>query len=260
MFIADCRYLLSEPTALDQKLIEILEEVAKRFGDARRTQITNTLGDEDEPEEIKEQDIAVINTGTMLKLVEKKDGEVSYKLPKATLKHQVIYTTNLDSLTCITNAGKMYNAMLSKLKIGKEYKLNDVFEIGAEQPLLLIDTMSFNAYKSLTCVTRNGLIKKSSIGEYTVRSKKGTAVIKLEDGDSLVSTILSSDDDDQIVIISNNDYYNCYPLSELSYTGRTTKGVKAIKLNEKEYVKKAFWVGDKTYKITGRAVRGVKNA
>ena len=259
MFIADCRYLLSEPTALDQKLIEILEIVAKRFGDTRKTQITNILGDEEEPEEIKEQDIAVINTGTMLKLVEKKDGEVSYKLPKATLKHQVIYTTNLGSLTCITNAGKMYNAMLSKLKIGKEYKLNEVFEISNEHPLLLIDTMSFNAYKTITCVTKNGFIKKSNTNEYTVRSKKGVAAIKLEDNDSVVSVIMSSDDDDKVVIISNEDYYNCYPLSEIGSTGRTTKGVKAIKLGEKSFVKGAKWVGDNSYKVTGRAVRGVKN-
>ena len=203
--------------------------------------------------------ITISYTGATIKLVEKKDGEAAYKLPKTVTKYQVIYTTNLGSLTCITDAGKMYNASLSKLKPNKDYKLNEVFEIGGEHPRLLIDTLSFNAYKSLTCITRNGLIKKSSISGYTVRSKKGVAVLKLEDGDSLISVILSSDDDDKVVIISNNDYYNCYPLSEIGYTGRATKGVKAIKLADKEYVKEAFWVGDKAYKVTGRAVKGVKN-
>jgi len=251
-FIADCRYLLSEPTALDEKLIEILESVAKRFGDNRRTQITNVLGDEEEPEEIAEQDIAVLYNGKTIKIVEK---------DKATRisKQEIIYTTNLGSLTLITDTGKMYNTSLSKLKIGKEYKLNEVLEIGGEHPCLLIDTLSFNAYKSLTCITRNGFIKKSSISEYTVRSKKGAAVLKLEEGDSVVAVILSSDDDDKVVIIGNNDYYNCYPLSEINYTGRATKGVKAIKLEEKGYVKEAKWVGDNTYKTTGRAVKGVKN-
>ncbi len=252
IFIADCRYLLFEPTALDEKLIEILEEVAKRFGDNRRTQITNILGDEEEPEEIKEQDIAVIYNGKTIKLVEKE------KASKIT-KQEVIYTTNLGLLTLITDAGKMYNASLSKLKLNKEYKLSEVFEIGGEHPHLLIDTLSFNAYKSLTCVTRNGFIKKSSIAEYTARSKKGVSIIKLEDGDSLVSAILSSDDDDKIAIIGNNDYYNCYPLSEIGYTGRSTKGVKAIKLEKEGFVKEVKWVGDNTYKITGRAVKGVKN-
>ena len=258
-FIADCRHLLSEPTALDEKLIETLGEVAKRFGDNRRTQITNILGDEEEPEEIQEKDVAVIYTGTMIKLVEKKDGEIAYKLPKTATKHQIIYTTNLGSLTLITDSGKMYNASLSKLKVNKDYKVNEVFEIGGEHPRLLIDTLSFNAYKSLTCVTRGGFIKKSSITEYTVRSKKGTIVIKLEDGDSLIAAILSSDDDDKIAVIGNNDYYNCYPLSEIGYTGRATKGVKAIKLEKDGFVKEAKWVGDNTYKVTGRAVKGVKN-
>ena len=257
-FIKDCRYLLSEPTALDEKLIEALNDVANRFGDNRRTQITNVLGDEEEPEEIQEKDIAVINTGTLIKLVEKKDNELSYKLPKSALKYQVIYTTNLGSLTLVTNAGKMYNASLSKLKINKDYNFNEVFEIGGERPLLLIDTLSFNAYKSLVCVTKNGFIKKSRTSEYTARSKKGTTAIKLED-DTLVAAILSSDEDDKVVVIGNNDYYNCYPLSDIAYTGRATKGVKAIKLEKNGYVKQAHWVGDKSYVVTGRAVKGVKN-
>lgn len=246
-FIVDCRYLLSEPTALDEKLITILEEVSKRFGDNRRTKLTNILGDEEEPEEIKEIDIAIMYNGKTIKVLEKN------KIKKAD-----IYTTNLGGLTLITDAGKMYNASVSKLTLGKEYKLNEVFEIAGEHPRLLIDTPSFNAYTSITCITKHGFIKKSNTKEYTVRSKKGTAAIKLEDDDSIVSVIMSSDDDDKVVVISNNDYYNCYPLSEISYTGRTTKGVKAIKLTDSEYVKDASWIGDKTYKITGRAVKGVK--
>ena len=250
-FIADCQYLLSEPTALDEKLIEILNLVSQKFGDARRTQITDTLGDEEEPEEIKEQDVAVIYNGKTIKIVEK--GK------ETKFKQTIIYTTNLGSLTLITSAGKMYNISLSKLKLDKEYKITDIADIGGEYPCLLIDTMSFNAYKSLTCVTKKGLIKKSHIGEYVARAKKGVAINKMDDDDSIVGIILSSDDDDKVAIIGNNDYYNCYPLSEISYTGRMTKGVKAIKLEAEGFVKEAKWVGDSEYKITGRAVKGVKN-
>lgn len=252
-FITDCRYILLTPTALDEKLIETLDLVSKKFGDARRTRLTNVLGDEEEPEVIEEKEIAIMYSNGSFHLKEK--GKVA-----ALKRQEVIYTTNLGFLTLITNAGKMYNASLSKLKLDKEYKLTEVFEIGAEKPILLIDTLSFNAYNSLTLVTKNGFIKKSSTAEYLARSKKGVIGIKLEDNDSVVAAILSSDDDDKVVVISNTGYYNCYPLSELSYTGRTTKGVKAIKLEENAYVKEAKWAGDNNYKITGRAVKGVKNA
>ena len=251
-FIEDQRHLLLSPQDLDQTLIDTLNLVSEKFGDPRRTKISNILGEEEEPEVIEEKDIAVLRYDNNIKVME---------MPlKKTLKPQeVYYTTNLGFLTLITDAGKMYNASLSKLKIGKEYKISEVFEIAGEHPRLLIDTMSFNAYQSITCVTKNGFIKKSRTSEYLARAKKGVAVIKLEEGDSIVSVIMSSDDDDKIAVIGNNDYYNCYQLKEIGYTGRSTKGVKAIKLEKNGYVKEAKWVGDNTYKITGRAVKGVKN-
>ena len=251
-FIGSCNYLLSEPTALDEKLIETLNLVSQKFGDARRTKVENILGDEEEPEEIKEEDVIVLQNGSSIKVVKK---DVSRGK-----RGEALYTTNLGSLVLFTSGGKMYSESLSKIKYDKDIKLTDVFPIGTEKPLLLIDTRTFNAFQSVTCVTRHGFIKKSHVAEYLTRAKKGTAAIKLEEGDSLVSVILSSDDDDKVVIISNNDYYNCYPLSDIGYTGRLTKGVKAIKLDKDGYVKEAKWVGDFNYKNTGRAVKGVKNA
>ena len=250
-FIDDCRYLLSEPTALDQKLIETLESVSQRFGDERRTKVTNVLGEEEEPEQIIEKDIAILRYDNTLKVAE-------LPLKKAVKPQEVYYTTTLGTLTLVTDHGKIYTASVSKLKTGKEYKISEVFDIGGEHPRLLIDTMSFNAYKSLTCITKQGYIKKSHTNEYIARSKKGTMAIKLEEGDSIVTALLSSDDDDKIAVINNNNYYNCYSLNEISYTGRNTKGVKAIKLEKDGFIKEAKWVGDNTYVVTGRAVKGVK--
>ena len=251
-FIGECNHLLSEPTALDEKLIETLNLVSQKFGDARRTKIENILGDEEEPEEIQEEDVIVLKNGSSIKVIKKNVSRGK--------RGEALYTTNLGSLVLFTSGGKMYSESLSKIKYDKDIKLTDIFPIGTEKPLLLIEARTFNAFQSVTCVTKHGFIKKSHIAEYLTRAKKGTAAIKLEEGDSLVSVILSSDDDDRVVIISNNDYYNCYPLSDIGYTGRLTKGVKAIKLDKDGFVKEAKWVGDSEYKNTGRAVKGVKNA
>ena len=252
-FIAECRYILNEPAALDEKLIEALNNVSQKFGDARRTRVENILGDEEEPEEIKEEDVIVLNNGSTIKAI-KKD-VTRGKRGKAQTE---ILSTNLGTLLLFTDGGKMYTESISKIKYDKDIKLTDIFPIGAEKPLLLIDGRTFNAFQSITCITKNGFIKKSHTSEYLTRAKKGVGIIKLDD-DALVSIILSSDDDDKVVIVSNTDYYNCYSLSEIGYTGRMTKGVKAIKLDKEGYVKQAFWTGDNKYKITGRAVKGVKN-
>ena len=247
-FIADCRYLLSEPTALDAKLIETLDLVAKKFGDARRTKIENVLGEDEEPEPIVEEDVKVIWSNNTIKVM---------KTSKTAKKGAEIYTTNLGSLILITDAGKFYTAPLTKLKYDKEYKVNEVFECNGEKALLIEDTSRFNAYGALTCVTKNGFIKKSKTTEYLVRSKKGSAAIKLEEDDKLIAAFLSSDDANRVVVMSDT-HYNCYPLSEVSYTGRTTKGVKAIKLDDSEKVKTALLSNDMKYTQTNRAVKGVK--
>jgi DNA gyrase subunit A len=252
-FITECRYILNEPAALDEKLIEALNNVSQKFGDARRTRVENILGDEEEPEEIKEEDVIVLNNGSTIKAI-KKD-VTRGKRGKAQTE---ILSTNLGTLLLFTDSGKMYTESISKIKYDKDIKLTDVFPIGTEKPLLLIDGRTFNAFRSITCVTKNGFIKKSHTSEYLTRAKKGVGVIKLDE-DALVSIILSSDDDDKVVIVSNADYYNCYSLSEIGYTGRMTKGVKAIKLDKDGYVKQAFSTSDDKYKITGRAVKGVKN-
>lgn len=248
-----CHYLLNTPAALDEELIKTLKEVADKFGDERRTKIENSLGDEEEPEEIKEEDVIALNNGSTIKVVPKE--ATRGKRAKAQLE---IYTTNLSSLVCITDTGTMYTAPINKIKYNKEYQLTEVFENFSGKPLTLIDNNSFNAYKTLTCITKHGYIKRSSIQEYNIRAKKGAPVIKLEENDSLVTVVLSADDDDKVIIISNNNYYNYYSLKEINCTGRTTKGVKAIKLDKDGFVKEARCANDNIYKITGRAVKGVK--
>lgn len=248
-FIAECNHLLMNPPALDEKLIEILNVVSEKFGDPRRTKIENILGDEEEPEEIKEEDIVISRSGNTLTAAKKEGSKKK--------SGDLIYTTNLGSLVLFTDAGKFYKAPVSKIK--KSVTISELFDCGREKPLALIDALSFNAYKTVTIVTKHGYIKKSRTSEYAVQARKGTAAIKLEEADSVISVIFSADDDDRVFVLSDKDYYNCYALSDIAATGRTTKGVKAIKLDKDSYVKEAKWVGDSEYKITGRAVKGVKN-
>ena len=101
---------------------------------------------------------------------------------------------------------------------------------------LLIDSTSFNSYHYLITISKNGYIKKSPISEYTSRTKKGVIGVKLEDGDSLINVHLAMNNDDKIMVATTNGYYNYYKISEIASTGRATKGVKAIKLTENEYI------------------------
>ena len=252
--IEEYRHLLNDSTALDNELIKILREVINKYGDERRTKVLNLTDSENETEAPKEEEIGImLFDNNMLRLVKKEDLQggkrgkkgVNVKPPKNANLINTLYTTNLGIAAAFTNLGRMYNFSLSDLDYDKDYSVYEVITLqDNEKVMLLIDTTSFNAYKNLITVSKNGYIKKTATVEYGSRAKKGTAAVKLEPEDSLVGVYLSMSDEDKIFVTSSSGYYNFYKLSEISSTGRVTKGVKAIKLNDKEQICSATIVKD----------------
>lgn len=240
-------HLLNDSTALDAELIKILREVADKFGDERRTKLVNILEpEEDEKVEIKEEELGLLLfDNNSIRAIQKdnlqggKRGRkgINIKPPKNANLINTLYTTNLGTVAVLTNRGRMYHFSLNDLEYEKDYNVYELIELqDGEKPILLMDSTSFNSYKNLITISKKGYIKKSAITEYTSRSKRGVAAVKLEDNDNLVGIYLSSSDEDKIFIVSSNGYYNYYSLDNISTTGRATRGVKAIKLNEDEYV------------------------
>ena len=246
--IEELQYLLNESTALDEKLIEILRDVATKFGDDRRTKIQNIVNvAETEIEPINEQDLTImLFDNNIIRIIPKEEVQggkkgrkgINIKPPKNANLINTLYSTNLGSLAAFTNFGRMYNFSLTELEYNKDYSVYELIQLqDTEKVMLLIDTTSFNSYHNLITVSKNGYIKKTNVNEYNVRAKKGTFAVKLEESDKLINVFLSSNDDDKIFIVSSSGNYNYYPLHEISATGRMTKGVKAIKLNKNESVK-----------------------
>lgn len=251
------QHLLNTPSALDEELVKVLQEVANKYGNARRTVITNTIEADQEIELPQEEDVVVnVYKDNTIKM-SLKDGGKRKKVGADVVN--TIYTSNMDSLAVFTNDGRFYNISLVGLSYEKIYSLHDW--IGDEQPILVIDNMSFSAYKYVIIVSKHGFIKKTETSEYTTRLKKGITALKLEDGDAISNVFLSLNDNEQVVIINSANYYNCYALSLISSTGRAAKGVRAIKLKDNEQVVNATIIreGDENpYRETGRCVRGEK--
>lgn len=223
-------YLLNDSIALDNELIKILQEVADKFGDSRRTKVLD-LVETNEIEEIKEENVEVlIFNNSIIRIIPKENHKNKIKMPKGTELTNTLYTTNLSSLITITDAGRLYHITLADLDYNKDYSVSNL--VNAEKPLLIIDTTSFNAYQTLITVSKNGYIKRSLIQEYNTHTRKGAAAVKLEDSDSLISIFLSNNDNDRVLIVSNIGNYTYYKVKEISTTGRVTKGVRAIKADK----------------------------
>lgn len=245
-----CQHLLSDSTSLDEELIKILRSVAEQFGDERRTKILNIVEEEEAPEkeQIQEEDVGImLFDNNMIRLVKREDLQggkrgkkgTNIKPPKGANLINTLYTTNLSLVSAFTTKGKMYNFSITDLDYGKDYSIYELIALqDSEKVMLIIDTTSFNSYHYLVTISKNGYIKKTSVKEYGSRAKKGIAAVKLEN-DNLVGVYLSSNENDKIFVASNVGNYNYYPLSEISATGRVTRGVRAIKLSTNDYIQSA---------------------
>ena len=248
--IEEYRHLLNDSTALDNELIKILQEVANKYGDARRTKIVNIVeSSEEEAQETQEEELGImLFDNNVIRLVKKEDLQgakrgrkgVNIKPPKNANLINTLYTTNLGMVSAFTNKGRMYNFSLSDLEYGKDYSIYElIVPQDNEKVILLIDSTTFSAYKYLVTISKNGYIKKSLITEYNLRARKGTAAVKLDNDDILIGVYLSMSNEDRIFIASSTGNYNFYKLEELSETGRVTRGVKAIKLINTEKIQSA---------------------
>ena len=249
------QYLLNDTAALDNELIKILREVIQKFGDDRRTVIQNTVEADEEVEIPQEEEVSVMlfdnNTIRVIRKDDLQGGKrgrkgVNVKPPKGANLINTLYTTNVSNIAALTSIGKMYTLSIADLEYEKDYSVYEIIQLqDNEKVKLLIDSTSFNSYHYLITVSKNGFIKKSAIAEYfNMRARKGIAAVKLEDKDSLVGVYLSMNDNDRIMVAASNGCYNYYKVSELSSTGRVTKGVKAIKLVDDEYIVSATLVRD----------------
>lgn len=234
--------ILSHQDKLDEILISILQEVADKFGDERRTKIL-TIAEEPE-EEIEEKEVNVNIAGDKLRINPKK------------VTGQNVSTTNLGTLVCVSSTGQLYKISMRDVEEGKTYSVSQLTK-AADAIVGIYDLSNINLNKYWVFITKNGLIKKSSIKEYNYVGRQGTKMLKLKDDDIVIAVYLLSGDKDMISVHTSDKFYVHYSGQEIPESGKAAMGVKAINLGANQTIVKAQLnpVGLKT---TGRAIKGVK--
>ena len=90
--------------------------------------------------------------------------------------------------------------------------------------------------KTLLTVTENGYGKRTEISEYRLISRGGSGVknIICSERNGKVISINSVDDNDEIMLITMNGITIRMPVSQISVIGRSTQGVRLMKLEDKD--------------------------
>jgi DNA gyrase subunit A len=104
-----------------------------------------------------------------------------------------------------------------------------------EEPAIIYSIYRDTDAQFVLFVTKNGLVKKTTLDEYTKTKKKtGISAITLKENDSLAAVSLIKDE--QLILVTSTGACIRFNSNEITPTSRTTSGVKGITLADGDYI------------------------
>lgn len=234
--------ILESEELFNQELINGWREIAQKFGDFRRTQILNIENESDEPTEKKQLSLTFTNKGavfvteTSALYSQRRNGiGTKLKLEKDEILVDNIIGENTETILFFTNKGNYYHMKMGEFIIGDKQYLSNFFSVGDNENIVAAMVLNpKNSSKFIVFVTKNGLIKKSQLGEYNMKRNAGALAIKLDSDDEIVSILIM--ENERLGIMSKSGQFIMVTTSNIKSIGRVTRGIIGIKLNAGDYV------------------------
>lgn len=242
---------------LERELRQRLAVLVDKYGDARRTELCQIADITKEEKEIEfvepEKCVVVMTEGGTIKRIPQSSFRTQKRNTKGIKTQEditscVIRTNTIDSLMIFTNQGNMYRLLVDNIPVGtnvsKGTPITGLIEMEEnEKPTVIYSIYRDTDAKYILFVTKNGLVKKTSLEEYTKTKKKnGILAINIKDNDELASVFLVKDED--IILITELGNAIRFNSMEFGSTSRATSGVKGISLKEGDAVSVALPIHD----------------
>ena len=237
--------ILNSKELLYKEIEAGMRNVAKKFGDERRTRLLDldfSSKDEDaEPIEKKELLIYYTNLGNIhtvesSTLVKTKRGGKGSKIKLA--ENEVITKTisddNFSSLLVFSNKGKMYSVSIDELPINAKINVAQLFSFEVGEKATTITSITRQKAEYFVFVTKNGMVKKTKSEEYKLKRGKSIKAINLKEDDEVINVMFLNNE--KIGLLTNNGNCIIIDTETINPIGRVSMGVKGIKLNNDDYV------------------------
>jgi DNA gyrase subunit A len=221
-----------------------LSTLVAKYGDDRRTELINieVQKEEKEIEYVEpEKCIVILTESGMIKripatsIVAQRKGGKGVKTQND-VTTAVIRTNTIDNLMIFTNAGKMYRLLVDNIPVGTNntpgVPVSSLVEMAAGEKVETIYSIYRETdAKYVLFVSKNGIVKKSSLSEYTgTKKSKGIGAVNIRENDELAAVTLINEE--PLVLLTKNGYCIKFNSTEISTTARMTTGVKGINLND----------------------------
>ena len=244
LLIAELESILRSEEKLNEIIKEELNEIKEKFSTPRRTEIEDSYDEIDVEDLIPNEPMVVtITHNGYVKRVPIK----SYERQKRGGKGKVAVTTHdddfierffvsntHDTLMFVTNMGQLYWLKVYKIPEGsrtaKGKAVVNLINLRADEKIMaIIPTPDFDESKSLVFFTRNGIIKRTSLNEFSNIRSNGVRAIVLDDADEIVTAKIADVQTQYIMIFTSLGQCIRFELEKTRDQGRSTRGVRGIK-------------------------------
>ncbi|MUU47354.1 DNA topoisomerase (ATP-hydrolyzing) subunit A [Helicobacter pylori] len=265
--------ILKSEERLNEVVKTELLEVKEQFSSPRRTEIQESYESIDTEDLIANEPMVVSMSykgyvkRVDLKAYERQNRGGKGKLSGSTYEDDFIenfFVANThDILLFITNKGQLYHLKVykipeaSRIAMGKAI-VNLISLAPDEKIMATLSTKDFSDERSLAFFTKNGVVKRTNLSEFGGnRSYSGIRAIVLDEGDELVGAKVVDKNAKHLLIASHLGIFIKFPLEDVREIGRTTRGVRGIKLNENDFVVGAVVISDDSNKLLSVSENGL---
>ncbi len=245
--IAYLEDLLSNPRRILVLIREDMDELKSKYGDSRRTQISDQeLVEFHEEDLIPHQRVAVTlsNRGFIKRVPyhtykpQHRGGKgiIGMVTREADAVRLLVGADTHDTLLFFTNRGKLFSLKCYKIPAGssrtaKGMAVVNFFPLAdGEQVTAVLAVPDFKPDTYLLLATSGGEIKKTALDSFASVRLNGLLAMDLEPGDELVSAGLATAQDDVLLVTQRGQAIK-FTVSSLRASSRTSGGVRAIRLS-----------------------------
>lgn len=247
--IADLTDILQKPERVRAIVKEDLQTVRAKYPTPRRTELSYDASNIEDADLIAREDIVISLThGGYIKRLPVSEyrsqrrggrGVTAHKPKEEDFVEKMFVCSTHDRLLFFTNYGKVYSAVAFTIpeaqKQARGRALINLLQLsdGERVTSLLADNGTGEGY--ITMATKQGLIKKTALKEFDNIRKTGKIAVNLNEGDQLISVEFTTGND-SIIIASHEGKCIRFSENDVRPTGRDTQGVKAMELDDDDYV------------------------
>lgn len=205
-----------------------LLELKQKHGDARRTFLKNLEENEKEPNETQYMVTLFENNELVVSEVSNLFSATKVRVGKKLFNKkplQSIQMSNKNKIIAVDKEGKVILIDGKKLYDGTVYLYD--FDNRIKTDIVFISEVTEQDLQKefMTFITKNGIIKKTSMLEYN-DFKSIVIGLKLKEDDQVIWAAPTNED--ELAFIMNGSKLNKFELSSVRPTGRNTQGVKAV--------------------------------